>query len=83
MAEKEFENEDPFEMVQMFVDAPADDSFFEQMATTFIEEYMMMGWSDFKILALFKDPHYRATHDILQKKGESFVKNLIQEVRHG
>jgi hypothetical protein len=83
MAEKEFEHEDPFELVQMYLDIPADDSFYERMATTFVEEYMALGWNDFEILALFQDPYYRGTYDILQKKGETFVKNIIHEVRHG
>jgi len=81
--EKEFEQEDPFEMVRMFIDLPADDSFYDRMARTFIEEYLLMGWADDEIFALFQDPFYRGTHDILQKKGEAFVKNLIDEVRHG
>ncbi len=83
MADKGFEKDDPLKMVQMFIDSPADDSFHEQMATTFIEEFMMMGWSDERIFSLFQDPQYRSTHDIFQKKGEEFVKKLIQEVRHG
>ncbi|MBI2082176.1 MAG: hypothetical protein HYT76_01270 [Deltaproteobacteria bacterium] len=75
--------EDPFEMVQQFIDVPADDRFYDQMARTFIEEYLMMGWSDEEIFSLFQEPFYRGTHDILQKKGEAFVKSLIHEVRHG
>ena len=82
--EKEVEQEDPFALVQMYIDVPADETFYDQMARTFIEEYMMMGWADDDILGLFQDPYYRGTHDILQKKGEEFVKNIIQEVRnHG
>ncbi len=67
----------------MFMDIPADENFYDQMARTFIEEYMMMGWADDEILALFHEPYYRGTYDILQKKGEEFVKNLIDEVRRG
>lgn len=80
---KEFESEDPFERVQVFLDLPADDCFFEEMARTFIEEYMLLGWNDDEILEIFTDPFYYGTHHILQEKGEAFVKNLIQEVRHG
>jgi hypothetical protein len=83
MAEKEFEHEDPFEFVRMVLDIPADDVFYAQMTRTFVEEYMLMGWSDEEILALFQDPFYQGTHDILVKKGETFVKNTISEVRHG
>lgn len=83
MAEKEFKHEDPFELVQMYMDIPADDSFYQQMTTTFVEEYMRLGWSDEDIFGLFQDPYYRGTYDILQKNGAEFVKNIIHEVRHG
>ena len=83
MAEKEFETEDPFEFVQMYLDVPADEHFYDQMARTFIEEYMTLGWADEDILSLFHEPFYRGTYDIWQTKGEEFVKNLIHEVRHG
>ncbi|MBI1909454.1 MAG: hypothetical protein HYS22_04730 [Deltaproteobacteria bacterium] len=83
MAEKEFETEDPFEMVQAFLEAPADDRFYEEMTRTFVEEYLMMGWDDEEVFSLFKDPFYRGTHDVLKKKGEEFVKNIIHEVRNG
>ncbi len=83
MAEKDFEQEDPLEMVQMVLDVPADDSFYKKMAQTFIEEYMMMGWSDADIFSLFQKPFFQGTHDILQKKGETFVRNIIHEVRYG
>ena len=79
----EVESDDPLEMVQAFLNLPADEDFYDQMARTFIEEYMMMGWSDEEIFSLFQEPFYRGTHDVLQKKGELFVKNLIHEVRHG
>ena len=83
MAEKNFEQEDPLEMVQMVLDVPADDSFYEKMTRTFVEEYMMMGWSDEDIFSLFQKPFYRGTHDILQRKGEAFVRNIIRGVRYG
>ncbi|MBI2067744.1 MAG: hypothetical protein HYT77_07010 [Deltaproteobacteria bacterium] len=79
----EVESDDPLEIVQAFFDVPADNSFYREMARTFIEEYMMIGWADDEILALFHEPYYRGTYDILQKKGETFVKNIIDEVRHG
>ncbi len=80
---KEVEAEDPMALVQMFMDQPADENFYREMARTFIEEYMMMGWTDDEIFALFSEPYYRGTHDILQKKGEEFVNSMIREVRNG
>ena len=70
-------------MVQMFLDIPANDQFYDRMARTFVEEYAMMGWSDDQILQLFRDPFYQGTYDIFKKMGEVFVKNIIDEVRHG
>jgi hypothetical protein len=67
----------------MYVDAPADDSFYREMAITFIEEYMMMGWSDEAIFKIFEDPFYGSTYDIFRKKGGYFIRALIGEVRHG
>ena len=80
---KKPEIDDPFEMVQQFLEIPADDRFYDQMARTFIEEYMMMGWSDDEILALFRDSFYRGTYEIREREGEGFVKKIIQEVRNG
>lgn len=67
----------------MYLDVPADEAFYEKMARTFVEEYMLMGWSDEEILSLFQEPFYKGTHDILKKQGEPFVKKIIAEVRHG
>lgn len=83
MAEKEFEQEDPFALVRMFTDAPADDVYWTSMARTFIEEFALMGWKDEDILGLFRDPFYRASHEIWKHNGEPFVRNLISEVRNG
>ena len=70
-------------MVKMVIDAPADDHFQHEMAQTFVEEYMMMGWSDAKILAMFRNPFYQGPHNIFKIKGEAFITNLVHEVRHG
>lgn len=80
---KKHEAEDPFEMVQQFLDIPADDRFYREMARTFIEEYMMMGWTDDEIFSLFQDPFYRGTHEILEKRGEAYVRQIMGEVRNG
>jgi hypothetical protein len=83
MAEKEFEKSDPFEMVGISLPVHDPDAYYTDMARTFIEEYMMLGWDDDRIFSLFQDSFYQGTHMVLQKKGEAFVKNLIQEVKNG
>ena len=80
---KEAEQEDPLALTQMFLDIPADDTFYQNMAETFVEEFMRLGWSDEKIFELFEDPFYKGSHEVFKIKGEQFVKNLIQEVRNG
>ena len=81
MAEKAVEQQDPFALVQNFLDVPADDTFYRQMAQTFIEEYMLIGWSDEDIFGLFENPFYQSTHKILQTKGEEWVRKLIEQTR--
>jgi hypothetical protein len=83
MAEKHFEETDPFDFAQVVLEGVDADKYYQDMARTFIEEYLLMGYTDEKILALFKDPFYQASHFILQTKGEDFVKTLIREVHHG
>lgn len=83
MAEKEFEAEDPFTLTGMVLDLPAEAAVAAQkeMAACFIEEYMLLGYDDERILSLFRDPFYKATHAVLHARGEAFVRALIREVR--
>ena len=81
--DKEFEAEDPMALTPAVMDIPMDDAAYRRMAETIVEEYMLLGFSDEKILELFRDPFYRATHQILKNKGESYLTELIQEVRNG
>jgi hypothetical protein len=60
-----------------------DEVSYRQMAETFVEEYMLLGFSDERIAELFRNPFYRATHEILKSKGESYVRELIKEIRNG
>jgi hypothetical protein len=83
METKHFEEDDPFEFVNIALDVPSTPEYWAGMARTFIEEYTLMGWKDSDILALFKNPMYRASHQALRVHGEPFIKNLISEVRNG
>ena len=77
MAEKEFDADDPMELVG--VAPPGGD--IEQMAQCLVEEYIRDGWSDEDLLCLFRDSFYRATYRIYQEKGEEYVLALIGKVR--
>lgn len=80
MAEKELESDDPYEFVAVrFPMDPGVDGD-EAMARCFIEEYALMGMPRQKILQLFQARHFAGTYAILQKRGEPFVRQLIDEV---
>ncbi len=73
---KSFELGDPMEMVG--VGLPDGD--LDYMAECLIEEYMLMGWNERRLLALFTRPSFRMTHRICVEKGEDHVRALIQRV---
>lgn len=79
MPKDELDPDDPMEA--MAVAFPGDTT--EPMAEAFVEEYMLMGFGDAEILALFQDRFYMATHAVLRAKGEEWVRALIRRVREG
>lgn len=79
MPKDELDPEDPLEA--MGVAFPGDTT--EPMAEAFVEEYMLMDYSDAAILALFQDRFYMAPHSVLRAKGEEWVRALIRRVREG
>ncbi len=81
--DRPFECDDPLALVPVVLEVPAEDGSCERMARALVEEYMMLGCSDARIAELFRNPFYRATHDILRRKGEAYVLELIEEVRNG
>ena len=82
MVEKEFEQDDPFELVGTVLPS-SDISYIEAMAETFIEEYLRMGWTDDMILKLFKTPFYQGPYIAYEVLGEDRVKTMISQVMAG
>src|SRR5262245_33466535 len=78
MPKDEFDFEDPFELNGMAFMTREDTT--NDMAETFIEEYMRMGYGHKQILALFRNPHYLGPNMALEKRGEPFICDLIAEV---
>jgi hypothetical protein len=78
MPKDEFDFEDPFELNGMAFMTHEDTT--NDMAETFIEEFMRMGHSHKQILALFRNPHYLGPNMALEKRGEPFIRDLIAEV---
>jgi len=80
MAEKDHEEDDPFELVGVrLADAEAEAAL-NEMARVFVEEFARMGYARERILSMFHDPFYRAPHEVLRRRGEAFVLFLLEGV---
>ena len=77
MAEKEFEPDDPMELVGVALP----EGNLDEMVECLIEEYIRDGWDDENLLHLFRDPFYRGTHQIYREKGEEHILALIFRLR--
>ena len=67
---------DPME----FVAVPLPEGDPDLMAQCVIEEFMLMGWSERRLMTLFTHPGFRATHRIYVDRGEAHVRELIARV---
>lgn len=77
MPKDEFDFEDPFELNGMAFLTHEDTT--NDMARTFIEEFLRMGYGPERILALFRDRHYLGPNRAYEKQGEPFIRELITE----
>ncbi len=80
MTGKPLEPEDPLALVGVVLERGPDEGALTEMAWCFVEEFARMGWSGERILRLFRNPFYRGPHQILRRKGEDFVRSLIETV---
>ena len=78
MPKDEFDFEDPFELNGMAFLSHEDTT--NDMAETFIEEFMRMGYNHQQLLALFRNPHYIGPNMAFEKLGEPFIRDLIADV---
>lgn len=78
MADKEFESEDPMQLVGTLMEC--DEEEIEEMGLTFVEEFARMRWSREEIMAVFANPHYRGPHTVYRAKGPVFISGLIDLV---
>ena len=79
MEVKQFEEEDPMDLVGIVL--PGEPGQLEAMAECFVEEYIRMGWDEPRLMTLFTNPMFMATHRIYRQKGEGFVRELIQKTQ--
>ena len=77
MSTKTFADEDPMELVGMVV--PGEPGQLEMMAEALVDEYARMGWDEKRLMSLFVNPFFLATHRIYHLKGADYVARLIQE----
>ena len=75
MTYKEFEDDDPMDLVGMVL--PGEPGQLEAMAECFVEEYVRMGWDEPRLMTLFVNPMFMATNRIYRQKGEAYVRELI------
>ena len=77
MTHKDFEPEDPMDLVGVVL--PGEVGQVEAMAECIIEEYVRLGWDERRLLSIFANPMFLATHRIYRQKGEGYVRRLISE----
>ena len=76
MPKDEFVDEDPMELVGMVM--PGEEGQLERMAETIVEEYARMGWDHKRLMVLFTNPMFMATHRVYQLKGAGYVQDLVK-----
>jgi hypothetical protein len=76
MPHDEFTHEDPMEMVATVI--PGEPGQLEAMAECFVEEYIRLGWDEERLMTLFVNPLFLATHRVYKLKGEAYVRHLIR-----
>ena len=81
MAEKQLEQDDPFQMVGVVLTEKMDDAALTEMACCFVEEFARMGYRGEKLMRLFRDPFYGGPYSIYRAKGEEFVRSLVEQVQ--
>lgn len=77
MPQEEFVPEDPMGLIGMVM--PGEPGQLEAMAECFIEEYVRLGWSETRLMTLFVNPMFLATHRVYRMKGEDYVRDLIRQ----
>jgi hypothetical protein len=61
------------------VEIPGDATSDLDMAYAFAEEFAQLGFSEERLRALFRNPHYAGAHRALSVLGEQKIESIIQE----
>ena len=78
MARKESEADDPIEMIGIQLPNQTEEQF-RDMALCFAEEFVREGWSEERLLKMFKDPFYQGPYLVWKQKGDEYVQSVIND----
>lgn len=78
MARKENEPDDPVEMIGIQLPNQTEEQL-RDMALCFAEEFVREGWSEERLLKMFKDPFYQGPYMAWKQKGDEYVQSVIDE----
>jgi len=72
----DYDAEDPLELVGCEIEL--EEEHLTEMAECFVEEFARLGYGANQLLELFRNPFYRGPHSVYRRRGESWVKDLIE-----
>ncbi|MCA9404997.1 MAG: hypothetical protein KC684_00535 [Candidatus Omnitrophica bacterium] len=78
MARKESEADDPIEMIGIQLPNQTEEQL-RDMALCFAEEFVREGWSEEKLVKMFKNPFYQGPYMVWKQKGDAYVKSVIKD----
>ena len=78
MPKNEFDPEDPMEMVGVELRGQKEAQL-RDMALCFAEEFIREGWSENKLIEMFKNPYYKGPYLAWQQKGDTFIQEVVKE----
>ena len=75
-----YDDPDPTDPTMLVgVEVPADDGSDLEMAYTFAEEFAGMGFSEQRLLSLFRQPFYAGAYRACRALGEERIRQIIRE----
>jgi len=78
MIKKEFEPDDPIEMIGMEIPNQSEEQL-RDMALCFAEEFIREGWDKEKIILMFHHPFYQGPYMVWKQKGGDFINSVVDE----
>lgn len=78
MVKKEFEPDDPIEMIGVELPHQSEEQL-RDMALCFAEEFVREGWREEQLMKLFKNSFYHGPYLVWKQKGDDFCRCVILE----